>query len=352
MRGCGNPISKRYPFVELLTGVMFGAVAWKLGFGWPALCGLVLTSFLVALAFIDIDTQLLPDALTFPLIWLGVVAALILGPASPTEAAGQPIPVDLRSSVIGAVAGYMSLWLIYHLFRLLTGKEGMGYGDFKLLAAIGAWLGWKMLLPTILFSAAVGAVSGIRILLDAEERALHPDLVRPIPRGGRLADADVGPRGRGRLPGALRPPAMNPGARKRSTRRRLLRVGLTGGIASGKTTVSRLFEALGVPVIDTDVLAREVVAPGQPLLVQISERFGKQVIAADGSLDRAALRAIVFADPAARTDLEQLTHPAIRALLEERSAALRGTYQDPRDPTTRRDGGPHAGGSRSGRGLQ
>ena len=120
---------------------------------------------------------------------------------------------------------------------------------------------------------------------------------------------------------------MNPGARKRSTRRRPLRVGLTGGIASGKTTVSRLFEALGVPVIDTDVLAREVVAPGQPLLVQIAERFGKQVIAADGSLDRAALRTIVFADPAARTDLEQLTHPAIRALLEERSRALRGDYQ-------------------------
>lgn len=120
---------------------------------------------------------------------------------------------------------------------------------------------------------------------------------------------------------------MNPGVRKRPPKRRPLRVGLTGGIASGKSTVSRLFEALGVPVIDTDVLAREVVAPGQPVLAQIAERFGKQVIAADGSLDRAALRTIVFADPAARTDLEQLTHPAIRALLEERSAALRGAYQ-------------------------
>ena len=182
--GCGNPISKRYPFVELLTGVMFGAVAWKFGFGWPALCGLVLTSFLVALAFIDIDTQLLPDALTFPLIWLGVVAALIFGPASPAEVTGQPIPVDLRSSVIGAVAGYMSLWLIYHLFRLLTGKEGMGYGDFKLLAAIGAWLGWTMLLPTILFSAAVGAVSGIAILsMQKKERST------PISFGPFLAAA-------------------------------------------------------------------------------------------------------------------------------------------------------------------
>jgi dephospho-CoA kinase len=107
----------------------------------------------------------------------------------------------------------------------------------------------------------------------------------------------------------------------------VFRVGLTGGIASGKSTVARLFEALGVPVIDTDVLAREVVAPGQPLLGQIAARFGSSVLAPDGSLDRAALRAIVFADPGARADLEQLTHPAIRALLEERSAALGGEYQ-------------------------
>jgi dephospho-CoA kinase len=108
---------------------------------------------------------------------------------------------------------------------------------------------------------------------------------------------------------------------------RIFRVGLTGGIASGKSTVARLFEALCVPVIDTDVLAREVVAPGQPLLAQIAERFGTGVLAADGSLDRRALRALVFADPAARADLERLTHPAIRVLLEQRSAAARGDYQ-------------------------
>ena len=108
---------------------------------------------------------------------------------------------------------------------------------------------------------------------------------------------------------------------------RPFRVGLTGGIASGKSTVARLFEALGVPVIDSDVLAREVVAPGQPLLGRIAERFGAGVLAKDGSLDRAALRAIVFADPAARADLEQMTHPAIRALMEERSAKARGDYQ-------------------------
>lgn len=108
---------------------------------------------------------------------------------------------------------------------------------------------------------------------------------------------------------------------------RAFRVGLTGGIASGKTTVARLFEALGVPVIDTDVLAREVVAPGQPLLAKIAERFGAGMLAQDGSLDRAALRTVVFSDPAARSDLEQLTHPAIRARLEELSASAGGDYQ-------------------------
>jgi dephospho-CoA kinase len=108
---------------------------------------------------------------------------------------------------------------------------------------------------------------------------------------------------------------------------RTFRIGLTGGIASGKSTVARLFEALGVPVIDTDMLAREVVTPGQPLLQRIAERFGAGVLAPDGSLDRAALRTVVFANPAARTDLERLTHPAIRALLEERSAAAGGPYQ-------------------------
>jgi len=108
---------------------------------------------------------------------------------------------------------------------------------------------------------------------------------------------------------------------------RTFRVGLTGGIASGKSTVAKLFEALGVPVIDTDVLAREVVAPSQPALQQIAQRFGQGVLAADGSLNRAALRAIVFADPTARADLEQVMHPAIRALLEQRSAAASGPYQ-------------------------
>jgi leader peptidase (prepilin peptidase)/N-methyltransferase len=120
---------------------------------------MVLTWFLVALTFIDIDHQLLPDSLTLPLLWLGLTASL-WAPLGP----GAAVPVDTRSSVIGALAGYVSLWSVYHLFRLATGKEGMGYGDFKLLAALGAWLGWQMLLPITLIAAGVGAVAGVALL--------------------------------------------------------------------------------------------------------------------------------------------------------------------------------------------
>lgn len=156
---CGVRISARYPAIEALTGILSAAVAWKFGFGWPTLAALVLTWFLIALTFIDVDHQLLPDNLTLPLLWIGLLLSL-WGP----QGGGAPIPMDMRSSLIGAIAGYLSLWSVYHLFRLLTGKEGMGYGDFKLFAALGAWLGWKMLLPIILIAAAVGAVVGIAML--------------------------------------------------------------------------------------------------------------------------------------------------------------------------------------------
>jgi leader peptidase (prepilin peptidase) / N-methyltransferase len=172
---CGVRISPRYPVVEALTGILSAAVAWKLGFGWPAAAGLVLTWFLVALAFIDIDTQLLPDSLTLPLLWLGLLLSLF------APAPGMaPIPVDMRSSIIGAIAGYLSLWTVYHLFRLLTGKEGMGFGDFKLLAALGAWLGWRMLLPTVLIAAAVGAVAGIGLLAVRRQNRSTPIAFGPF----------------------------------------------------------------------------------------------------------------------------------------------------------------------------
>ena len=166
--GCRAPISARYPLVELLTALLSAAVAWQFGFGWSTAAGLVLTWFLVALAFIDIDTQLLPDSLTVPLLWLGLLAALCL-----PQVPAARLPVDLRTAVIGAVAGYLALWAVYHLFRLLTRKEGMGYGDFKLLAALGAWLGWRMLLPLVIGAAGVGALVGIAgILLRRREAGI------------------------------------------------------------------------------------------------------------------------------------------------------------------------------------
>src|SRR6201998_3987214 len=165
---CGAPISVRYPLVELLTGVLSAWVAARFGFGLAALGALLLTWFLIALAFIDIDTQLLPDGLTLPLLWLGLTLSL-WGPPG-----GAALPVDVRSSLIGAVAGYLSLWSVYHLFRLVTGKEGMGYGDFKLLAALGAWLGWQMLLPVILMAAVVGAAVGIAMLAILRQSRATP----------------------------------------------------------------------------------------------------------------------------------------------------------------------------------
>ena len=177
--GCGRSIGLRYPAFELATGLASAVVAWKFGYGPACAAALVLTWFLVALTGIDLDTQLLPDSLTLPLLWLGILVSLVL-PAVP----GATLPVDLRSSVIGAIAGYLSLWSVYQGFRLLTGKEGMGYGDFKLLAALGAWLGWQMLLPIVLGAAGVGAVVGIAmILLRRHDRGV------PIAFGPFLAAA-------------------------------------------------------------------------------------------------------------------------------------------------------------------
>jgi leader peptidase (prepilin peptidase)/N-methyltransferase len=156
---CGAPISVRYPLIEALTGVLSALVAWKFGYGAAALAALVLTWFLIALTFIDVDTQLLPDSLTLPLLWLGLATSTFL-----TTTSGATLPVPVHDSVVGAIAGYLSLWSVYQLFKLLTGKEGMGYGDFKLLSAIGAFLGWRMLLPTVLGAAAVGAVVGTVIV--------------------------------------------------------------------------------------------------------------------------------------------------------------------------------------------
>lgn len=183
---CGARISARYPVIELLTAAMSAAVAWKFGYGWAALAGLVLTWFLIALTFIDVDTQLLPDSMTLPLLWLGLAGSLVAGEIGTPGGAldGAHVLVPPREAIIGALAGYLSLWSVYQLFKLVTGKEGMGYGDFKLFAALGAWLGWQMLLPIILFAAAVGAATGIAlIVIQGRDRAT------PIAFGPFLAAA-------------------------------------------------------------------------------------------------------------------------------------------------------------------
>jgi leader peptidase (prepilin peptidase)/N-methyltransferase len=157
---CKQPISKRYPLVEFATAALTAFVGWRFGFGATALAAIVFTWMLIALTMIDFDTQFLPDALTYPLLWLGLLFSL----SNPSWSAGAS-PVTPADSIVGAVVGYMSLWSFYWLFKLITGKEGMGYGDFKLFAALGAWMGWRMLLPIIIFASCVGAVFGIAMIL-------------------------------------------------------------------------------------------------------------------------------------------------------------------------------------------
>jgi leader peptidase (prepilin peptidase)/N-methyltransferase len=167
---CHAAISARYPMIELLTAVLSAAVAWKFGLSVSAAGGLLFVWALIALAFIDFDTTLLPDSITLPLLWLGLL--FNLGGHFTT----------LQSAVVGAMAGYLVLWAVYWLFRLATGKEGMGFGDFKLLAAIGAWLGWELLPVTILLSSVVGALVGVAMIV-----LINHDRRVPIPFGPYLA---------------------------------------------------------------------------------------------------------------------------------------------------------------------
>jgi leader peptidase (prepilin peptidase)/N-methyltransferase len=155
---CKTPISARYPFFEVLTAAIFAALAWRFGAQPTTLLWCAFAAVLVALAGIDWDTTLLPDGLTLPLLWGGLVAAAL------------GLTTSLSSAVWGAVAGYLSLWSVYWLFKLATGKEGMGYGDFKLLAALGAWLGASMVLPVVLGASIFGAVVGIAMKLNSSLR--------------------------------------------------------------------------------------------------------------------------------------------------------------------------------------
>jgi leader peptidase (prepilin peptidase)/N-methyltransferase len=171
---CKARISPRYPLVEALTGALSGFIAWRYGFSWQTLAALFFVWSMIALAFIDLDTFYLPDDITLPLVWAGLLANM------------GGVFTDLQSAVIGAVAGYLALWTVFWSYKLATGKDGMGYGDFKLLAAIGAWLGWKMLPVVILLSSFVGAIVGVSLIVFAR----HGRNV-PIPFGPYLVLAGL-----------------------------------------------------------------------------------------------------------------------------------------------------------------
>lgn len=176
---CKHPISRRYPLIELFTAVLTALVAWRFGFGVEAAAGILLTWTLIAISMIDIDHQIIPDSMSLPLLWIGLFLALF----QPMSGA-QMLFIEPKEAIVGALAGYLSLWSIYHLFRMLTGKEGMGYGDFKLLAALGAWLGYQMLPLIIMLSAVVGTVVGIAMIVIGRH-----DRNKPIPFGPYLAAA-------------------------------------------------------------------------------------------------------------------------------------------------------------------
>lgn len=169
---CSAVISLRYPLIELLSCLCSVIVAWQFGYGWPLVFGLLMSWGLIALSFIDIDQHLLPDAITLPYMWLGLLLSLF------------GIYTESSDSILGAIAGYLSLWSIYWLFKLLTGKEGMGYGDFKLLAMLGAWFGWQVLPLIIMLSSMVGAVIGIGMIVMGRH-----EVSKPIPFGPYLAAA-------------------------------------------------------------------------------------------------------------------------------------------------------------------
>ena len=171
---CHACISLRYPIVEALTALISGFVAWHYGYGFVTIAALIFAWALIALAVIDLNTQLLPDDITLPLLWIGLLVNMNQG------------FTDIQSAVIGAIAGYLSLWSIYWCFKLTTGKEGMGYGDFKLLAAIGAWLGWSILPIVILLSSLVGAFVGIGLILAAKLNRNIPIPFGPYLVGGAL----------------------------------------------------------------------------------------------------------------------------------------------------------------------
>jgi leader peptidase (prepilin peptidase)/N-methyltransferase len=176
---CGASISARYPLVESMTAILAATCAWQFGIGWEAIMAIILTITLVAIAMIDADTQLIPDSIALPLMWLGLAMSLFHPLTGATTLFISP-----QDAIVGAMAGYLTLWSVFWLFKLVTGKDGMGYGDFKLLAALGAWLGWQQLPIIIMLSAVVGAAINITMIV-----ARGKDRNIPIPFGPYLAAA-------------------------------------------------------------------------------------------------------------------------------------------------------------------
>jgi prepilin signal peptidase PulO-like enzyme (type II secretory pathway)/dephospho-CoA kinase len=296
---CSAPISPRYPLVELLGGALAALLAWRFGYSTQLAFALVFGWAMIALAFIDFDTQLLPDDITLPMLWLGLIAN-IFGTFT-----------DLRSAVLGAAAGYLLLWCVYWAFRLLMKKEGMGFGDFKLLAAIGAWTGWQVIPVAIMVSAGLGAVVGSLFLWISRRGADTRIPFGPVPGTRRHRGARLGTRARGPLAGPL--PGVNV-------------IGLTGGIGSGKTTVAGCFARQGAAIVDTDEISRSLTAAGGAALSALREAFGDRYFRGDGALDRDAMRSAAFEDPKARARLEASSSgdPCGRRLgPRERARALR-----------------------------
>ncbi len=180
-KSCGATISPRYPIIEAASGLLCAFAAWQFGFGWAALGAMLLIWALLALTAIDFDTFLLPDDITLPLLWAGLLFNL------------YGVFTDLPGAVLGAVIGYLALWCVYWGFKLVTGKEGMGYGDFKLLAALGAWLGWQMLPLIILLSSLVGAVVGLALIAARKQGRNTPIPFGPYLAGGGLIALFWGP---------------------------------------------------------------------------------------------------------------------------------------------------------------
>ncbi len=267
----------------------------------------LLTWSLIALSFIDIDHYLLPDSITLPLLWLGLLLSLF------------NLYTDAHASIIGAVAGYTVLWLVYKLFKLITGKEGMGYGDFKLLALFGAWIGWQYLPLIILLSSLVGAVIGITMIAVVKQ-----DHNKPIPFGPYLAAAGwiaivMGRKNQPVVFNSHRPLNSLAGFF-------MLKIGLTGGIGCGKTSVARLFAELDIPVIDADEIAHQLVEKGQPALQRIAQVFGSTILKEDGTLNRSQLKDLIFSDSGLKQKLEGILHPLIYQSIQSTIENLDASY--------------------------